>query len=255
LGDASAYTPVREALAGLIAARGRDIPLRTALPRLVPGIGAAAFHGAIRTAYAIEAGDDAELASALANWAVAWFRFDAPSAAGDLDIAAALEAARRQPTLAFEPRRGTTIVSDMIDAAVLPGFAEAAARVAPDALTLPALAEAALAIYLSDYDFTALHLVTGLHAARLLAGYCDRTLLARQLWPLVLAAYVSIGRPVARFDAVHGGDDRIDWTRLRQNAAASRDEHDIKIAYSAWQEWRVYRWHGYALAARRAIAR
>lgn len=255
LGNASAYAALREAFADLIAARGRGATLRTALPVLVPGIGAAAFHGAIRTAYAIEAANDAELGSALAAWAVSWFRLDAPPPAGDRDIAAVLESVRGDAALAYEPRTGTTIASDMLEAAALAGFGEAVARVAPDALTLPALAESALAIYLAEYDFTALHLVTGLHAARRLAGCCDSNLIARSLWPLVLAAYVSIGRPVARFDRVHAGDAEIDWATLRQSASACDDEHDIKIAYSAWQEWCVYGWPGCALATRRAIAR
>ena len=34
-----------------------------------PGIGAAAFHGAIRTAYALESASRTELAHALAYWA------------------------------------------------------------------------------------------------------------------------------------------------------------------------------------------
>lgn len=47
---------------------GVDAVLREALPRLIPGVGAAAFHGLIRTAYGVIAGHAGEIAAGLAYW-------------------------------------------------------------------------------------------------------------------------------------------------------------------------------------------
>ncbi|MHB8462791.1 MAG: hypothetical protein ACYDA1_09100, partial [Vulcanimicrobiaceae bacterium] len=47
---------------------GREKVLRKHLGRLMRGVGAAAFHPAIRTAYALERDDDEDLITALASW-------------------------------------------------------------------------------------------------------------------------------------------------------------------------------------------
>ena len=55
-----------------LAREGRDAVLRCDLERLLTGIGSGAFHGAIRTAYALESGSPRELAHALAYWSLAF---------------------------------------------------------------------------------------------------------------------------------------------------------------------------------------
>ena len=51
-----------------ITSEGRDTVLRSALPKLIEGIGAAAFHAAIRAGYAVDRNNDVELAAALESW-------------------------------------------------------------------------------------------------------------------------------------------------------------------------------------------
>jgi hypothetical protein len=241
----------RARYAAQIEAEGIEATLRQAVPLLLPQLGAAAFHCAIRTAYAIEAELPQEIASALAYWASTPFGAPQITACGTLSVGAALAAARANEALRFEIRHGTTIQSEMEAAFALPAFVPAAQSVAPEQITLRNLAEAALAIYLDRGDFTALHLVTGAHAARLLSLYADASAVAARLWPALLAAYVSIGRPQPRFDLVHAPLPAIDWPALRAAARQAGDEHAIKIAYSASCEWQVYRWPGYAAAAGR----
>ena len=45
--------------------------LHNNIARLTPGLAAAAFHGIIRTAYAVDSGEDDDLADAVASWILA----------------------------------------------------------------------------------------------------------------------------------------------------------------------------------------
>jgi Questin oxidase-like len=113
----------------------RDI-VRTWVPRLMPGLVSALFHGVIRTSHAVRALDEAdtnarraELARALANWAV-WFSAGKPT-----------------------------------DQHVVPGD--------PGKETVQAAAWAA-GCYVSKPDIVALHGVTGAMAVHLLSTYVDQ---------------------------------------------------------------------------------
>ncbi len=112
----------------------RDV-VRTWVPRLMPGLVSALFHGVIRTSHAVRSLDvtdtsarRAELARALGNWAV-WFGPGQPTE-GDFD--------------ADDPGTGT------VQAAAL-----------------------AASCYLSQPTIFVLHGVTGAMAVNLLSGYLD----------------------------------------------------------------------------------
>ena len=68
-GQFNAFDRLRACFAVAITRDGRDAVLRAALPLLIDGIGAAAFHGAIRTAHAVDSQHDGELAAGMAYWA------------------------------------------------------------------------------------------------------------------------------------------------------------------------------------------
>jgi hypothetical protein len=111
----------------------RDV-VRTWVPRLMPGLVSALFHGVIRTSHAVRSLDStdttarrAELARALGNWAV-WFGAGQPS----------------EGNLVDDPVTGT---------------AQAAARAA--------------GCYVSEPTIFVLHGVTGAMAVNLLSGYLD----------------------------------------------------------------------------------
>jgi len=135
---------------------------------------------------------------------------------------------------------GTSIVARMDKVVSMPAFHEY--RVA--APTLPDLARIAVKIYLATANFTALHLVTGCHAARVLEPYLAPDALDH-LAIAMLAGYVTIGRPafdVATFDAP-------DWDTLARLAIASNDDHDLKMVYSCREEEAVYGWGLHRMAA------
>jgi len=248
---------------------GLPAVLRAEMPGLLRAAETAAFHGLIRLAYALSAEHDGETAHALAAWSTGRTSLgeDLPAGLGrrGTSIAAALEALRGRSELSFQPRAGTTITSDLQACAALPGFeAAVSGPQAPgdDALTLDALAEASLAVYLASRDFTALHLVTACHAWRLVEPWSgldeiEACAARRGLWRAWLASWLSIGRPVPDFTAVHAGHaGEADWQAALPTLASSPDEHRIKLAWTALDEWHHRGWPGYArvLPSREASA-
>ena len=79
-GQADAYPVLLAYFNDLVAREGAHGSLHQCLPDLMTGVAAAAFHGAIRTAHALQAGHDMELAAALAYWAWRWQALEAPPA-------------------------------------------------------------------------------------------------------------------------------------------------------------------------------
>lgn len=243
--------------------------LREHLPLLLRGPEATAFHGLIRLAYAWEAGHAHELAEALAHAHSSFSELGPalPAEAtegsggsggsegpGQASLREVIEAAALDPDLAMAPRTGTTISDDLAAAHALPAMVAYLYR---PRLSLDALAEASLALYLGSRDFTALHLLTGLHAARVLFGLLApaqqaalRGQLLRSLWRAWLAAFVSIGRPQPDWPAVHqpvqaGANGEQAWQVCAAQLLASSNDHQIKLADSAREEWRVRGWPGY----------
>jgi hypothetical protein len=263
-----------------------DALLREHVPALLAAPESAAFHGAIRLAYALDSGHRGELVHALAAWCASFRSIgpmppdgdahadapttgrrhagsprdpvadartqdeaDPPDPGSTAALRSALAAARADPALAMSLRHGTTIFSDLQAAIDRPAFAGHLAHARP---SLDALAEAALATYLATRDFTALHLVTGMHAVRTLLARVPldeaaQVGVARRLWRAWLAAWVSIGSPAPDWAAVHTGSaSEADWEAARAPLLARPDDHAIKLADSAREEWRLRGWPGYA---------
>jgi hypothetical protein len=222
-------------LAAELARDGHEAFLGRHVARLTPGIGSAAFHGVIRTAYAVDTDD---LADAVASWERHYSVIEL-SDAGERPLENVFEAVRGDDRFddAFE---GTSIVARMDKVVAMPAFHEY--RFAGP--TLPELTRIAVTIYLATGDFTALHLVTGCHAARVLEPYLAPGALDH-LATAMLAAYITIGRPsfdVETFEAP-------DWDTLAKLAIASNDDHDLKLVYSCREEDAVYGWGLHRMAA------
>lgn len=252
----------------LLAAHGPRHVLRVHLPALLECPQASAFHGPIRVSHAWQSGHSGELARALGSWRQGLFELGTraeavPDAARSPVLRDVLAAAGRTPELAVAAREGTTIIADMRVVAALPAYerwAEGDRAPADAALTVDALAEASLAVYLACRDFTALHLVTGLHAWRVLADVlaappaapgivaaAPPTSAARALWRAWLAAWLSIGAPAPDWAAVRTGTaSEADWDDARPALLNSLDDHRVKLAFSARAEWRHRGWAGYA---------
>ena len=145
--------------------------LAQALPPLMAGCGAAAFHGLIRAAYAVQSGRLGETADALAYWACRHLPIGAmaPPAGGSTalpQILATLPRIKSKAALIFERMAAVAQHSK---------FARTAGQLTIDAQTLPTLARHAALAYATSGNFVALHLVTSAHALRVLLPFVDDT--------------------------------------------------------------------------------
>jgi Questin oxidase-like len=246
LGERSAWPAYRSLFAEWLAFEEAEAVLAQALPDLMSGCGGAAFHGLIRTAYAMQAGHPGELADALAYWACRHLPLGAAPAGRQKNptvllpaLEAALEGRALDQGLIFERMR---------EAATLPAFARVAARLRVHEGTLPALARLAAGLYARSGDFAALHLVTSAHAVRVLLPFVDDPALAvGYYWRAFAAGFgasgVKAGEPV----------EARDWPSLAAAAVAGDDEHVVKLVDSCREEERAYGGDDWRLAASRAV--
>ncbi|MDY0745909.1 questin oxidase family protein [Paucibacter sp. R3-3] len=212
---------------------GADTVLRRALPRLLPGVAAAAFHGVIRTAHALRAGSRAELARGLAYWSWRHRVLDAPDRPAALldfdEWSARLRAAD-------EHLAGRMITSRMVLATQTPSYLALGAALAPQADPLRALAGLAVETYLRSRDFTVLHLVTGLHALRQLAPWLPP---ASELQPVLVGAFTA-AYLAAQPRSVDSSSSQRDWPAVIAAAIASDNEHTIKLVHACREEAAYY---------------
>jgi hypothetical protein len=252
LGQRQAINGYRAFFTAAIAREGRDATLRKFLPALLPGVGAAAFHPLIRTAYGVRFGDDREVSDGLAYWATAYLPLGPLGSAGtQRDPRALLARVHATPALAGRDLSGYLIVGKMKAASELPEFRAQANALAPDDGTLAALAAASVRLYIQNRDFTALHAVTGTHAYRLLQPFIAPSELGlRYFWQALLAAYVSIGAPSVVEPAASSVPA---WNDSVERARASLDEHDIKLVDVAREQGAFYADPLYRRAAARRM--
>lgn len=236
LGAAGDFAGWLEYYAARIAREGPAAIVRQALATLGEAPGSGAFHGAIRTAYALSTGSDAEVAHALAYWAAAHEDLGRPRPLRG--AASPLEALRSLPAGEGARPPGRNIAERMQAARQRPEFEFLVARVDPALLSLDSLAEAALHAYAATGDFTLLHAVTGTQAARVLAAHApDAERFLVQSWRAMAAAYLSCGAPRLADDAF-AKPCAATWPAILERACAAQDEHDIKCAHACWLEFR-----------------
>lgn len=225
LGEPRAWPAYRSLFSDWLAHESVDM-LPQALAGLMPGCGAAAFHGMIRAAYAIQSGHGPEIADALAYWACRWLPLDGTPPAGDDGL----------------------IFQAMQRAAAAPGFRDAVAEVRVDDKTPQRLAREAARLYAASGDFTVLHLVTSAHALRVLLPFVDDQ-------PTAIAHYARAFVAARRAAAVKPGRTAtaLPWPALVEAAIASDDEHLIKLVDSCKEEEAAHGGPDWQRAASRAV--
>lgn len=246
-GERAAWPAYRALFAEWIGHEGAADVLQQTLPVLMPGCGAAAFHGLIRTAYAVQSGAVAEVADGLAYWSCRYLPLGAQgeARAAETDPEPALRRLR-----AGRSRR-SLIFQRMADAALDPALHEAVASVAIDDGSPERLARLAARAYALSGDFTALHLVTSAHAMRVLARFFEPEWRAtgwRWYWQAFAAAVVAAGMRANAAPALRP------WSQIVEAAIESSDDHLIKLVYSCREEERAYGGSDWHLAASRALA-
>ena len=221
-----------------IARDGVDAVLRRWVDRFTPAVAAAAFHGAIRTAYALESEAGDELAHGLAYWACSYRTLPAPpEPVGELSPPEVLAAISRDPACAGKRPASRSIFENTLAATRNPAFAQHASSLAPRGLDLDAIARGLLGAYAATGDFALLHGVTGAHAFRVLSPFASEPRAALlDLWAAAVAVYMGAGAPPVGAWGLRG-DDTLDWAQVHARAVRREDEHDIKLAYSCWREW------------------
>ncbi len=250
LGDPTRLTDWRDYFVEKLRPGGWRWFLADWIPRLAPGMMAAALHGAIRTAYAVMALEEEdtlqrriELAIGLASWAARFQPLPKPNGAAVavdptklLVDAPLLPDARRVRGMIFE--RVTPLNDD-------PSFPALAAALIIDDPTkaLIRLSKASARLYLANPGrsaITFIHCLTGAHAARVLAPYVtdvEQVSLLRHLWTAVAALYV------ADADAPLTGEESnnvtprerevaMDMELMLSSALAKGDDHVVKYAFS-----------------------
>jgi hypothetical protein len=118
-----------------------------------------------------------------------------------------------------------------------PKFAKVATSLFIDPTTRVRLCDAALRLYASSDDFTALHGVTGLEAiSRVRPFVRDTERLDRAAFQALAAAYLSIGAPsvwsATRLSEMADGTT-LDESEVAARAALSDDEHVAKIVFTS----------------------
>ena len=242
LGQRDAWPAYRDLFLHWLLTEDASAVLQQALPRLMQGCGAAAFHGLIRTAYALQSGLGQELADALAYWACRWLDLGAADGAGsENDPEAVLRQLQRVDSGA------DFIFQRMHAAAATPHFQATVTRLRVHDGTLPQLAALAAKAHAASGNFTALHLVTSAHAMRLLLPYLRDPLPAlAHYWRAYAAAVCAAG---LQADAAPRPQP---WPALVAAALRSDDDHLIKLVDSCREEEAA---HGGAPGWQRAATR
>lgn len=250
-GQTGTYAVLRAHFQAQLAQRSRDEVLREVLPDLFSGVAAAAFHGPIRVAHALQAGHNGELANALAYWAWRWQPVTTPPQpvpALDFELwAAKLEAAALQWT----PQ--APLISARIRMAELtPAFMALAGALRLDIGTLPQVNAWAAARYAATRSFTVLHIVTGLYAIEQLLAQVDETSARVScLAPALTAAYLAAR--MSHWPLLPPLRQR-EWPEIVAAAIASEDDHVIKLVHVARQRFAESVDPVYHQAALRAVS-
>jgi hypothetical protein len=233
--------------------RGRAAVISENSRLLADGFGTSAFHAAIRAAYAYERSDDEELAAALEAWQREYLAL--PGVSGE--CTASLEAALAELAAAAIPVTGGELIATrMANVGRHPHFASLAAAV-PSVEDLDGLALAAAAAFAQSGNFTALHVMTATHAARILMPVMidDRAVMSG-FWRAYAAAACVAGTVPTLDPAVLGklrAEAPNDWGPLLAKAVDHDDEHVIKSTYTAWRLDRSLRDAVYRSAAARYL--
>lgn len=240
LGQPDAFAAMRARFIREITGHGASAALRAALPSLIDGAGGNAFHGLIRTALAVTANHDHELASGLAHWACAHMPLETSQPVTE-SSATSSDVRRWLAELGLATagwKSNADLISDRMRLySEIGAFQRHCKRLAVGDSSLRELASIALQHYLRSRNFTVLHLITGTHAMRILTPYFDDPLIAVRHYAVAFAAGIAASGIDAEAAALPV--TLKSWETLKNIACNADDEHVIKLIYASQEEFRV----------------
>ncbi|MDM9627876.1 questin oxidase family protein [Rhizobium sp. S152] len=237
---------------------GAEAAIRHYLPSLAAGVGASAFHALMRLAYGLIRKSDTEIALALAYWTATYLPLPSPGKSPSMtrEPAVVLE-----KVAAIESLRGLPLHEllwlNMAESGRCADFVPVVDWLEIDDRTLERMASAAIVLFAATMDFCALHAVTGVHWMRVVLPYCEEPQhMLRSFWQCIAALMGEMQFPlmpdpqdVEKWRALPVPD----WETIKAAAAASYDEHDISLVFSANEEMKIYGDPLYQLAAARRV--
>jgi hypothetical protein len=248
LGRADSDAAWRAHFAARITELGSGAALREALALLLPGAGAIAFHGIIRTGHAVLAGHEGELAAGLAHWASHFMPLPTADDGPPLDLPDWLQVLAMLPRPAYP---SSTLISGRLQAwRGSSEFAAIAGRLRHGPDTLRDLALLAARTYAATRNFTVLHLLTASHAMSVLQPWWPAPEIARGFSVAAAAGLLASGAaPALTLDRPPGRP----WPALISAACAQDDAHVIKLTHAAWRLDRRWPDPAWRRAVERAI--
>jgi hypothetical protein len=220
-----------------------------------------AFHAIIRLAYALRTDHAGEIASGLAALICGYLptgiettrlAYCSSPAEGFRGLSSALNGRVFKGRMITEKLRA--VLSD-------PLFLNHCPQLREPERQLAALRALALQLYAQTRNFTALHLITGLHAWHTLLIFepaLNQRALAQELWLSFCAAYTSIGAPaltgmhpskksaqskqptkLGRLPIFEMPDLETSWQVVIENALGSQNDHQIKLTHACFEEFQL----------------
>lgn len=225
-------------------AGGVDHTLKTYLPKLISGVVAHAYHPLLRLAYGIDIKNEREIAFAMAYFASTYHK--GPAAITDGVPGTFAEMLNKMTAKEFLEKidaNGNNIESRI---SKLFNSLEFLNRLGPLDLDnddpTKIISKEIMYAFINIHDFTLLHGVTSCHAMRTVLPYIsDQKKAVTEYCYSLCAAYVSVLKawteikisPLPEYD---GNEDS-----LKIKAIRSMNEHTIKLVYTCFKEYEMYK--------------
>lgn len=261
LGDRSREYDYRTFFESEVRRLGIDAAIQTYLPTLIPGIGASALHGMMRTAYGLLRMDPAEVGTAIGYWAATYLPMPPATGAAPItdDPGEVLARAGALSGLHHLAPETDLLWHNIREAGTTPDFAPVVDWLAIGPDTGRRIAATSLALFAATMDFSSLHALTGSHWIRLIEPHldeADRAPLQRHFWQIIASLVPKIGFPdlpnAEQLDAWRHLPAP-GWPEIAAAAVQSDDEHDISLVFSAREEEQVYGDRLYRVVAARRM--
>ncbi|MET3138398.1 hypothetical protein AAKU61_002765 [Undibacterium sp. GrIS 1.2] len=261
LGQVDNFMPLRAYFMTAISARSTDEVLIEVLSQIPFAPATAAFHALIRLAYGLDAHHIGEIAAGLAHLVVS--NLDIKIKDNQPQFAGTAEQALAQLSLLYKANPnlyvGDSIVGSLKAVVADPRFADGLYLIENQSQLLNEMmremTSLAIVAYWKSKNFTVLHMVTAMHAARIVFARLPQNLvvvLLPQLWVAFCAAYVSVGAPSLPslvsaereaeliLNSLYRTSPEQAWSDLFAKAIQSDNDHVIKLTHTCYEQNRIY---------------